>query len=407
MVSTEYPPMKGGIGRYTSNLVKALQNLGMEVYVVCNEAGKGDFSGLSPTNKQNSEVILKIVSEINPDIVHVQFEPGMYGLSLDPINRANSGTYIDSFYLKCKTPIVTTFHSGYNFVEWMSLSFVVRKTGRIGVIGMPLRFVVRLCKYLLNYGTFKNINKQKLDSSHSGIVFSNYMSKRIGEGCRIIYHGAEPYDPTIPQKKEARAMFSLPQDSKLALALGFRTVTKGWDLLEKMNIPYGWKVVVNSSKDHYNTEKYDLNVISSAHNSSSSSSKGNNNNNNIINLQRDFLDEIDFSLLLYASDVVLLPYKITSGSGVMFDALAHGIPFIASDLDFFREFASQGLGITVKRNSDEFSKGLKRLESNYLYYTENIDRFNKKLKWDFVANQHNLMYLSIANEKNDHMKMTL
>ena len=395
MVSTEYPPMKGGIGRYTSNLVKALQNSGIEVYVICNEAGKGDFSGLSPTNKQNSEVLLKIVSEINPDIVHIQFEPGMYGLSLDPINRANSGTYIDSFYLKCNTPIVTTFHSGYNFVEWMSQSFVVRKTGRIGVIGMPLRFVVRLCKYFSNYGTFKNINKQKLDSSHSGIVFSNYMSKRIGEGCRIIYHGAEPYGQTVPEKKVARAMFSLPQDSKLALALGFRTVTKGWDLLEKMNIPYGWKVVVNSSKDHYNIENYDLNVISSAHNSSSSKD----NNNNIINLQRDFLDERDFSLLLYASDVVLLPYRITSGSGVMFDALAHGIPFISSDLDFFREFASQGLCITVKRNSNEFSKGLKRLERNYLYYTQNINRFTKKLKWDFVANQHKLMYLSIANEK--------
>ena len=398
MVSTEYPPMKGGIGRYTSNLVKALQNSGIEVYVICNDAGKGDFSGLSPTNKQNSEVLLKIVSEINPDIVHVQFEPGMYGLSLDPINRANSGTYIDSFYLKCNTPIVTTFHSGYNFVEWMSQSFVVRKTGRIGVIGMPLRFVVRLCKYFSNYGTFKNINKQKLDSSHSGIVFSNYMSKRIGEGCRIIYHGAEPFGQTVPEKKVARAMFSLPQDSKLALALGFRTVTKGWDLLEKMNIPYGWKVVVNSSKDHYNIENYDLNVISSSHNSSS----GKDNNNNIINLQRDFLDERDFSLLLYASDVVLLPYRITSGSGVMFDALAHGIPFIASDLDFFREFASQGIGITVKRNSNEFSKCLKRLESNYLYYAQNIDRFNKKLKWDFVANQHNLLYSSIVNEKNNN-----
>jgi glycosyltransferase involved in cell wall biosynthesis len=399
MVSTEYPPMKGGIGRYTSNLVKALQNLDVEVYVVCNEAGKGDFSGLSPTNKQNSEVLLKIVNEINPDIVHVQFEPGIYGMLLNPINRANNGTYIDSFYLKCNTPIVTTFHSGYNFVEWMSQSFTVRKTGRIGVIGMPLRFVVRLCKYLLNYNTFKNINKQKFDLSHCGIVFSNYMSKRIGEGCRIIYHGAEPYDQTITEKKESRAILSLPQDSKLALAVGFRTASKGWDLLEKMNIPYGWKVVVNYSKDHYNVEKYDLNVISSAHNSSS---RGNNDNNNIINLQRDFLNERDFSLLLYASDVVLLPYKITSGSGVMFDALAHGIPFIASDLDFFREFASQGLGITVKRNSNEFSKGLKRLERNYLYYTQNIDRFNKKLKWDFVANQHNLLYSSIVNEKNNN-----
>ena len=92
----------------------------------------------------------------------------------------------------------------------------------------------------------------------------------------------------------------------------------------------------------------------------------------------------------------------------MFDALAHRLPFVASDLGFFREFASQDLGITVKRNPDEFSKGLKRLERDYLYYRQNIDRFNKKLKWNFVANQHNLMYSSIVNEKNndnDNTKM--
>jgi hypothetical protein len=51
MVSTEYPPMKGGIGRYTFNLVKALRNLGLNVYVASNEAGKGDFSW-SVTKKQ-------------------------------------------------------------------------------------------------------------------------------------------------------------------------------------------------------------------------------------------------------------------------------------------------------------------------------------------------------------------
>jgi glycosyltransferase involved in cell wall biosynthesis len=84
-----------------------------------------------------------------------------------------------------------------------------------------------------------------------------------------------------------------------------------------MDIPHGWKVVVNSSAGHYSTEKYDMKFI--------------NTSNNIINLQKDFLEERDFSLLLSACDVILLPYRITSGSGVMFDALSHGIPFIAPD----------------------------------------------------------------------------
>ena len=68
------------------------------------------------------------------------------------------------------------------------------------------------------------------------------------------------------------------------------------------------------------------------------------------------------------ADAVLLPYKVSSGSGVMFDALAHGLPFIASDLEFFREFASMGLGITVKRHPKAFEKSLLELDTNYSAY---------------------------------------
>ena len=55
MVSTEYPPIRreGKMGIYTANLVAALKKRGMEVFVVCDESGKGDFFGLSPKNAQN------------------------------------------------------------------------------------------------------------------------------------------------------------------------------------------------------------------------------------------------------------------------------------------------------------------------------------------------------------------
>jgi hypothetical protein len=261
-------------------------------------------------------------------------------------------------------------------------NITTKKTGRIGTFGAPLRFASRFLKYVLNYRPFKNLNKEKLVKSNGGIVFSHYMSKILGGG-KVIYHGAEPHISDIPEKKEARSIFSLPHDDRLVLALGFRTVTKGWDIIEKMNIPNGWKVVVNSSKGHFNIDNYDTTLVNKNRRRSI--------DNSIVDLQRDFLNEADFSILLYASDAVMLPYRVTSNSGVMFDALAHGLPFVASDLDFFR-------------NPDEFSKGLKRLERNYLYYTQNIDKFNKKLKWDFVANQHNLIYLSIENEKNNHVK---
>src|SRR5688500_1364171 len=64
MVSTEFPPMPGGVGRYTFNLTQGLRKLGLEVLVVCNEKGNGDFYGLSPKNKENAQVLLNLVSKV-------------------------------------------------------------------------------------------------------------------------------------------------------------------------------------------------------------------------------------------------------------------------------------------------------------------------------------------------------
>jgi len=396
MVSTEYPPMPGGVGRYTSNLTNELRKDGLDVYVVCDEKGDGQYSGIAPKNPNNSDVLLKIINDLKPDVVHVQFEPGLYGLILDPFDPKKSGTYIDPFYTKCKIPIVTTFHTGYSLGQWIGQASLIKKCGRIGKLGIPARALVRFWKYFLNYQAFNNLNKEKLRMSTAGIVFSRYMSERLGSTndigdsasskCHIIYHGSEPaiYPPLT--KKEAREKFSLPQDHgyRIALALGFRTATKGWDILGKMKLPDGWILVVNSSKGHYSTENLDLNWE---------------NTENVLDLQRGFLSEEELSILFYASDVAILPYKVTAGSGVMFDALAHGLPFIATDLEFFREFGAQGLGITAKRNPHAFSQGIKKLDMNYFKYAETVDVFKQKLKWNFVARQHSQLYYSIIDTR--------
>ena len=158
MVSTEYPPMRGGVGRYTAKLVQALRKTGngILVDVVCNEDGKGEFTGISPSNERNSDVLLKIVEEQSrPDVVHVQFEPGLYGLKLDSAKPSASRTFIDDFYYRCKVPIVTTFHSAYTLKEWMGQAMIVKHDGRIGKLGIPLR---SCCNNLETLGNLQGIS---------------------------------------------------------------------------------------------------------------------------------------------------------------------------------------------------------------------------------------------------------
>jgi glycosyltransferase involved in cell wall biosynthesis len=380
MVSTEYPPMKGGVGRYTFNLTRALRKLDFEVNVVSNKEGNGEFSGLSPKNPENSNILLEIVKRTKPDLVHVQYEHGLYGLKLDPLNPTKTTTNIDLFYKYCQTPIVTTFHSAYPFKQWLNLITSFKDSSKRNMLSRFSNNIIRCWKMLLNYQSFHNLNKEKLAKSKAGIVFSNYMSKMIGGG-EVILHGAESSSVYISQD-EARKLFNLPESGRIALALGFMTATKGWDIIEKMNIPEGWTVVVNSSKNHYNTEKFNPNFVKK----------------NIINLQKDFLTEKELSFLFSSADAVILPYTVSSGSGVMFDALAHGLPFVATSLEFFKEFSKKGLGITVNRSPDEFSKALVTLNRDYMKYLKTVESFRKEISWQGIASQHAQIYTQIIKK---------
>lgn len=382
MISTEYPPMNGGVGRYTANLTKCLQKGDIEIIVVCNEKGNGDIGGISPFNERNSDILLGIVNEVKPDLVHVQYEHGLYGLSLDPIYPGKTRTNIDAFYNKCKLPIVTTFHSGYTYRQWMNLVVPLNKTGKDSKTRVYARMLGEFWKHLLNYNSFHLLNTRKLGPNRYGIVFSKYLSERI-PGTQVIYHGSEPFVPYSVSKNIAKKLFSIPEDFKIALALGFETKTKGWDILNKIKVPNGWKIVLNSSKNHYNHEitKYHFE------------------NSNIIDLNRGFLNDFELSYLFRSSDVLLLPYKVCSASGVMFDGLAHGLPFISSNIGFFREFASRGLGMSVNRSADEFSSALRAIDKQYYSYKMNVDQFKQNLLWSNIAESHKALYAKMIQNK--------
>jgi glycosyltransferase involved in cell wall biosynthesis len=379
MISTEYPPMQGGVGRYCKKLVDSLRSEGVQVFVVCNEDGNGDYNGISPNNQDNSKVLLKIVKEVEPDVVHVQYEHGLYGIHLDPINPKRTQTNIEFFYDKCTVPIVTTFHSAYTFTQWMRL--VVPLNNRIlGRLGTFLGMAYDYWTHLLNYGSFNSLNKRKIGFNKVGVVLSKYLANII-PGSNLIYHGAEPSISPPLDRKEVRKMFLLPEHSKIALAVGFMTATKGWDLIGKMKVPKDWKVVINTSRNHYGREKLNDKFE----------------NEGVINLKRGFLSDAELSLLFYCADAVILPYKVTSGSGVMYDGLAHGLPFISSKLEFFKEFSDMKLGIMVDRNPVEFSKALLKLEVDYKRYKDAVVNLRKDLLWKEVAKKHILLYNSIID----------
>jgi len=379
MVCTEYPPMQGGIGRYVYNLVKSLCSKGIEVKVISNSDGKGDYTGLSPFSKNNSEVLYEVVQKLHPDIVHIQHEQGLYNFKIDPLFPSRTKTGLDKFYSICKIPIVSTFHTSYRFKQWMQSILINGKDT------LHLRYLYEYWKHLINYSSFLRTNYYAMSKSSAGIVFSNYMANLI-PGTRVIYHGSEPFQSVDVEQERAREMLSLPKKDRIILVQGFITASKGWNIIKKMNIPDGWKLVINYSKNHYNKQIINLKL---------------NNKKNIINLEKDYLTEKDLSTLFFASDIIFLPYKAIAGSGTMFDGLGHGKPFLASNTGFFKEFSKYGLGIVTDRDASSFEKGLEIVDKNYIALKSNVEKFRKKLTWDVIAEQHLDVYENILNNKKD------
>jgi glycosyltransferase involved in cell wall biosynthesis len=77
---------------------------------------------------------------------------------------------------------------------------------------------------------------------------------------------------------------------------------------------------------------------------------------------------------------------------VLFDGLSYGLPFVVSNLEFFNEFASKGLGITTDRNARDFSKGLVSLDKNYDKYAGAVAEFSKNITWQQIADVHIALY---------------
>ena len=74
--------------------------------------------------------------------------------------------------------------------------------------------------------------------------------------------------------------FHSQKDHELLWHLVIRQLTKGWDIFEKMNIPDGWVVVANASRNHYNKENISLRF-------------NNKQSQSLIDLQGDFITEED------------------------------------------------------------------------------------------------------------------
>src|SRR5215216_3852407 len=412
IVSGEYPPMKGGVGRYTFNLVHALHkkpDVEVSLAIGADDAATLTSDPSQDTNndvaittyrgtirkgdKRNSDRILQIVSEIKPDVVNIQYERGLYEVDTTIRHtfwRLVHGSTLDRFYRTCPVPTVSTLHTVFPQDEYSAYvkDRALRKEGRFGFLPLPLRAAIRRWVMEQRYDLLLNVVSQSDDIISPARTLQEVVRRGI-----VIYHGAEPTielsSPSSPinDKTEFRKDFGLPLDKMLLLAFGYAGSYKGFDVLDSLGLPDGWSLVVKQTKHERGLEK-PIEI-------------GKNNGENVISLNLGYLDDTTMSKLFFACDAIIFPYKIVSVSGVMFDALAHGLPFIASDLRFFKEFADMGLGIVCNRNVQSFERSISTLALEYHEYKTRVEQFSSELRWSNIAKNHIEFFSGLTSQYND------
>jgi glycosyltransferase involved in cell wall biosynthesis len=395
--------MKGGVGRYTYNLVNALKKRNnIEIFIAMSKRKNKTTTSTTSTSlsdsnspssfnteiyydivnkgdKQNSDRLLNLIDELKPDIVNIQYERGLYEIDTTIKHMARRliyGSTLDKFYKLCPVPTVSTLHTVLHYNEYQEYikELSVKKVGRFAALPTPLRAAMRRLVFEKRYKLLLEIIN--LSKEIISLAKSNQALVKRGT---VIYHGAESAPSLSAQnKQEYRREFGLPTNKRLLLAFGFVGSYKGFDILSNLKLPETWSLVIKQNK-HERGREQPVQI------------------KNAINLHLGYLDDLTLSKLFFACDAIIFPYSVVSISGVLFDALAHGLPFVASDLSFFQEFAQMDLGITCRRDAKSFSESLINLATDYEKYHNNVLQFNPKLKWDNIANNYINFFSKILN----------
>ncbi|MBW2645407.1 MAG: glycosyltransferase [Deltaproteobacteria bacterium] len=358
MVST-FPPIECGIATYTSYLVEELKKLHNEVYIISEMGAAGErvCPAYNASDGNLAEKIFETMIKFTPDVVHIQHEYGLYGKDM--------GVNIIPLLYKFKfagIPVVVTLHSVYeDFTEQQAL-----------------------------------ITDVLLRISSAVIVHHNFQQESLkatigeGGGIHVIPHGVREVTPVSDAKKKLKV-----EGKKTILLSGYFRPTKGYDRIVKMfpdivkQVPDAWLLIAGKTRSQQFTDyrDYFFRLIEESP------------VRDRISVVRGQFPQKTFDTIISAADVVPMPYRIGSQSGIMAHCLAFGRPMVTSPLKSFVDTIEESKAGLIAE-MDGFVEAIVRIlndEKLARELSENALRFVKsRLSWKKIAEETVKVYHKIV-----------
>ncbi len=354
-----YPPIECGVGAYTQFLTDALRESRTDVYIVSHYGGQGKqvFPAFDYEDNDLAEKAFSMMIRFTPDIVHIQHEFGMYG--------KHYGVQIVPLIIQFKLlgiPVITTLHTVYP--------------------EPPEAHSILLHSILSN--SSKIIVHEAYQKETLNRLFENQFSQKLV----VIPHGAREIEP-IP---DAKKILGLPEDKKVILLIGYFRPSKHYelivDLMPQIVDQYPNALLVLAGKIRGKEFIEYRNLLFDRIRQSPVRDH--------IYLIRGQLPQQTFDTVLSAADVVVLPYKITSQSGILSHSLAFGKPVITSSApSMLRILKESKAGFIAETPADYVEKIVTILKNDQLAMelSENARRYvREKISWRLIAKQHIELY---------------
>nr|HID58553.1 glycosyltransferase [Desulfobacterales bacterium] len=359
-----FPPIECGIATYTQYLTEALRKKYADVYIVSHKGGAGPqvFPCFDYEDGDLADKAFSMMMRFTPDVVHIQHEFGLFG--------KNFGVSVIPLIMNFRLtgiPVVTTLHTVYREI--------------------PESHGIILHSILLN--------------SNRVIVHEEYQLRTLQEGfgidltrkVRVVPHGARELEP-VP---EAKVRLGLPPDKKMILLIGYFRPSKNFELIVDLfpdileRLPGAILVIAGKTRGKEFIEY--RNLLYKRIESSSVRDH--------IYLIRGQLSQNIFDTIISSADVVVLPYKTTSQSGILAHCLAFGKPVVTSGTEGMKGIMERsGAGLVCMDDSDFVENIVKILSDPGLAQRlcENAETYVKnRISWNIVADKHLKIYSEIMD----------
>ncbi|KAA0258629.1 glycosyltransferase [Deferribacter autotrophicus] len=364
-----YPPIECGIATYTQYLTNALAKLNTDIYIISHYGanGKNVFPTFDYNDPDFATKTYSMMVRFTPDIVHIQHEFALYS--------GKFGTNVIPLILNFKLseiPVVTTMHTVYSDMS------KEHKIITEAILYSSDKIIVH-----------ENYQKETIEQ-----LFNIDLSKKVV----VIPHGARNIELIVNAKKELH----LPEDKIALLQIGYFRPSKNFEItievFNQLAEKYKNIILIIAGKvrgiEHKDYRDKLFNLIEQSP------------FKDRIYLIRGQLSQKAFDTVLSASDIVILPYKINSQSGILAHCLAFGKPVITSQTpSMVQTLAKSKSGFACNSFEEYLEKTSMLIDNEQLRkdMSKNAKDYVKNhISWDIIAKLHLDLYESLTRTPIHH-----